>query len=60
MFPKKKCIWNPIICPCETGEYLGSIVNVSVATWDEIIDDVAKSYDEPPKNQKIKFGKGYM
>ena len=34
----KDYIWNPAICSCENGEYLGSIINDSVITCDEIIN----------------------
>ena len=51
----KKYVFE-ILCPCETGEYVGSTVSVSVVTSDEIIEAVAKSYVKPTKNQIIKFG----
>ena len=54
MFPKKYVF--EILCPCETGEFLGSTVSVSVVTWDEIMEAVAKSYVKPTKNKIMKFG----
>ena len=34
---KKDCILNPATCSCENGKYLGSIIDNSVITCDEII-----------------------
>ena len=31
-------IWNPNTCTCENGKYLGSIINDSLITCDEIIE----------------------
>ena len=35
---RKDYIWNPATCPCENGNYLGSIIDDSLITCDEIID----------------------
>ena len=35
----KSYIWNPAICSCENGEYLASIIDNSVITFDEIIEE---------------------
>ena len=35
--PKKRYIWNPVICICENGKYLKSIVDGSKMVCDEII-----------------------
>ena len=48
---KKDYIWNPATCSCKNGKYLGSIIDDSVITCDEIIDadTEAKSCDEETK-----------
>ena len=38
MCAKKDYIWNPATCTCENGEYLGSIIDDSVITCDDIIN----------------------
>ena len=35
---RKDYIWNPATCPCENGNYLGSIIDDSLITCYEIID----------------------
>ena len=35
---RKDYIWNPAKYSCENGKYLGSIIDDSLITWDEIID----------------------
>ena len=42
MCEKKDYIWNRSTCTCENGKYLGSIIDDSVITDDEIIE-VAKT-----------------
>ena len=36
---EKDCIWNPATCSCKNGRYLASIMNDSVITCDEIIEE---------------------
>ena len=43
-FKRRSCVQNPVACTCKNGKYLGSIIDDSVITCDEIIDAVAKSY----------------
>ena len=43
------CIWNTATCSCKYGKYLGSIIDDSVITCDEIIDTETKPYDEQTK-----------
>ena len=43
-FKRRSCVQNPVACTCKNGKYLGSIIDDSVITCDEIIDGVAKSY----------------
>ena len=35
---EKSYIWNLITCSCKNGKYLGSIIDNSVAIYDEVID----------------------
>ena len=37
--------WNRSTCACENGTYLGSVINDSVVTWNEIINAVDRSTD---------------
>ena len=46
---KRDYIYNPATCSCETGKYVGSIIDDLVITSDEIIDAVVKSYDKETK-----------
>ena len=43
------CIWNTATCSCKYGKYLGSIIDDSVITCDEIIDTETKPYDGQTK-----------
>ena len=36
---EKDYIWNPATCSCENGKYLASIINDSVITCDEVIEE---------------------
>ena len=36
---EKDYIWNPATCSCKNGEYLASIIDNSVITCDEIIEE---------------------
>ena len=36
---EKYCIWNSASCSCENGKYLRSIIDDSVNTCDEIIEE---------------------
>ena len=36
---KRDYIWNPATCNCENGKYLSSIIDDSVITCDEIIEE---------------------
>ena len=36
---EKDYIWNPATCSCENGKYLASIIDDSVITCDEIIEE---------------------
>ena len=38
---EKDYIWNPSTCICENGKYLASIMDDSVITCDEIIEETA-------------------
>ena len=54
-------IWNPATCSCENGKYLASIMNDSVITCDEIIEEpktVPTSFNE--KNATCKTKKLYF
>ena len=54
-------IWNPATCSCENGKYLASIMNDSVITCDEIIEEpktVPTNFNE--KNATCKTKKLYF
>ena len=52
---EKDYIWNPSTCSCKNGKYLASIIDDSVITCDEIIDDEAKSNDKETLTVPINF-----
>ena len=35
----KRLIWNPVTCSCENGKYLASVIEDSVITSDEILEE---------------------
>ena len=37
---EKEYIWNPSTCICKNGKYLASIMDDSVITCDEIIEEI--------------------
>ena len=37
---QKNYPWNPSTCACENDEYLGSLINDSAVTCDEIIEPI--------------------
>ena len=39
----KSYIWNPATCTCENGKYLAIIIDDSVITSDEIIEEEIKT-----------------
>ena len=51
---RKIYIFNPSRCAYKIDNYLKSIIGNSVVTYDEIIDIVAKSYNEPTNFNKKK------
>ena len=52
---KRDYIYNPATCSCETGKYVGRIIDDLVITSDEIIDAVVKSYDKETKTVPTNF-----
>ena len=38
MCAKKSCIWNPATCTCENDKHIGSIIDNSVFTCDDIVE----------------------
>ena len=40
---EKDYIWNPATCSCENGKYLAIIMDDSVITCDEIIEEETKT-----------------
>ena len=46
---KKDYIWNPVTCSCNNGKYLASIIDGPRITCDEVIEAVARSYNEETK-----------
>ena len=51
---EKDYIWNPATCGCKNGKCLGSIIDDSVNTCDEIINKVAKLNNEERKTVPTK------
>ena len=54
---EKDYIWNPTTCSCENGKYLASIIDDSVITCDEIIEEtnsIPTNFDEKKLTCKIK------
>ena len=43
IYIKKDYIWNPFTCSCQSGKYLASIIDNSVITCDEIIEEEIKT-----------------
>ena len=39
MCAKKNYIWNPTTCSCENGKYLASIIDDSVISFDEMVEE---------------------
>ena len=37
---KRNYIWNPATCSCENGKYLANIMDNSVITCDEIVEEI--------------------
>ena len=63
---KKSYIWNPSTYTCENGKYLGSIIDDSVITCDEIIEEKKLKKITPTKTtstelfQQILMKKGSL
>ena len=58
---KKAYIWNPATCSCENGKYLATIIDDSVITCDEIIEEtktVPTNFNE--KNITCKTKNSYI
>ena len=49
-----KKVWNPAACSCKNGKYLASIIDVSVITYYEIIEQTKVV---PPKTVPTNFNK---
>ena len=50
---EKDYIWNLVVCSCENGKYLASIIDDSVITRDEIIEEtkaVPINFNEKKQN----------
>ena len=50
-------IWNPATCGCENGKYLANIIDYSVVTCDEIIEEtktISTNFNEENINCEIK------
>ena len=53
---EKDYIWNPATCSCENDKYLASIIDDSVITCDEIIEEtnsIPTNFNE--KNWPVKL-----
>ena len=40
---EKDYVWNPATCSCKNGKYLASVIDNSVITYDEIIEEETKT-----------------
>ena len=54
---EKNYFWNPAICRCENGKYVGSIIGDSAVIYDEIIDCSNERYFNKNRSNKIQFKK---
>ena len=56
---EKYYIWNPATCSCEDSKYVRSIINDSVITYDEVIEETKTVATKIrfPINQKSVFKK---
>ena len=56
---EKYYIWNPATCSCKDSKYVGSIINDSVITYDEVIEETKTVATKIrfPINQKSVFKK---
>ena len=45
-------MWNPVTCSCKNGKYLASVIDDSVITCDEIIEET--------KEVPINFNEKYI
>ena len=60
---KKDYIWDPVTCSCENGKYLASIIDDSVITCDEIIEETKTSptnLNENKQSVKHKISTFYL
>ena len=51
---KKYSIWTPVTCRCENEKYLASVIDDSVITCDEIIDET-KTVSTNFNNKKLTY-----
>ena len=51
---KKYHIWTPVTCCCENDKYLASVIDDSVITCDEIIDET-KTFSTNFNNKKLTY-----
>ena len=49
---EKEYMWNPVTCSCKNGKYLASVIDDSVITCDEIIEET--------KEVPINFNEKYI
>ena len=52
MYVKKNHVQNTATCSCENGKYLGSIMNDSEITCDEIIEPCEEDADAEAKSNE--------
>ena len=63
---KKGYIWNPTICICENNKHLASIIDDSMITYDEIIEEtktvatIAKLHIKEMQLEKLKMYRFYL
>ena len=51
---EKDYIWNPATCNCENGKYLGSVMDDSAVTCDEIISAEETHFNKKKKIEIVK------
>ena len=58
---KKNYVWNPVVCACENGKYLGSTIGDSIIMCEKIIEEtrtISTNFNE--KNVSFKMESFYI
>ena len=54
IYVKRNYIWNPATCSCENGKYLTNIMDNSVITCDEIVEEITVPTNFNEKSNLLK------